>query len=191
MSLEQFGEEDIISIEKYMNDHGYDVLATLNCCTCKRYKTQSHFKFLPGHKTALLAIPSKLKQLHCVKKDGGRRLLEFKKLLTNVELREMLLKKLNQNITQILTSNQMNLSFTEAHLSPIQTIISENSMMAKCDVHCLNAQCSTVTPVVYKGSWGISNVLRHLRKDSKKRQPTLDPVINTSPLADETSSGTV
>lgn len=44
------------SIEKYINEHGRDLIRNLDCCHHEFYKKQISFKFLPGHSDFLLNL---------------------------------------------------------------------------------------------------------------------------------------
>lgn len=159
-SLAELNDKQISGIEEFINQSDRLVLRNLDCCNAETYKNQARFRFLPGHTSILLGIPTQLKKMHESKKKPYKKLTEFSKLLTSAELQSILLQKLNQHMEKTKMVEEMGL-FTAACISPIQTIISNNTMSAKCSVQCPN--CNFVIPILFNGYWVTSNVFRHLK----------------------------
>lgn len=163
-SLSEIDEQKLAEIEKYINDMDRDVIQTLTCCHSKTYQEQKSFKFLPGHKSMILAFPKKITQMAEMKKNNCAR----KKLLSPADLKNSLIARLNLNMNKYNQQHRTPNQFSLDHLSEWQT--EENGMTAKCKVLCV--ECNVVTPVTYSKSWCISNVLRHLKSHfgSKRRR---------------------
>lgn len=159
-SLSSLDEAAISSIENYVDQSEKSIINQLVCCNADKYQGQSHFHFLPGHRTILRSIPELIKQMKQSKKKPYKKLSDFQKLLSPQELKDLLLNRLNQHNF----AKQGGL-FTETHIEQITTMISNNTMSAKCDVKCLS--CEASVPIVYNGSWGTSNVFRHLKAHYK------------------------
>ncbi|XP_055308626.1 uncharacterized protein LOC129572640 [Sitodiplosis mosellana] len=157
----------VAEMEDFLAETGQAVIASLDCCNSAAYKNQNRFRFLPGHKTCILSIPDQLRNMDAVKRKKSKPMLEFKKLMTSTELKHLLLMKLNQSAVKYGFASE---AFDESHLNDVQTIILNNDLTAKCTVQCF--QCRTTINALYKGSWTISNVLRHV----KIHQPSEDTV---------------
>lgn len=159
-SLVQLNSQLIVDIENFINDTDKSVIEQLSCCNAERYKEQVVFRFLPGHKCAILALPSVINRMSGSKKKST--VAEFKKLLTQAELEDMLLTKLHNNVEHI-KSNGANLlgTFEQSHLSDTKTIISDNSMIAKCTVKCF--LCMKSISATFNGSWTTHNIIRHVK----------------------------
>lgn len=154
----------VSEIEMYINETDHSVIDNLSCCNSSTYQNQQQFRFLPGHKGIILAIPAQISKMKAAKNTRGQRSLEFKKMLTKAELLELLLKKLNNFFSKAgWTTHSL---FTEAHLSSFQMRISDNAMTAQCNVKCVH--CSAESLSVYRNSWGISNIIRHLKTHLNK-----------------------
>lgn len=149
----------VTEVENYIADTGAELIASLDCCNAASYKNQQRFHFLPGHKSAILSIPSQIKNMDSIKKKKSKPLVEFKKLLTSTELKHRLLLKLNDNALKLGFKND---AFEEVHLSDVKSMIVDNELTAYCNVACIS--CHTSVSTLYKGSWGISNVLRHIKQ---------------------------
>lgn len=50
-------ENKVIEIEEYISEFGRSTINDLNCCYSQQYQNQSNFKFLPGHRAAILSLP--------------------------------------------------------------------------------------------------------------------------------------
>lgn len=159
-SLAELNEKQISGIEEFINQSDRLVLHNLDCCNAETYKNQERFRFLPGHSSILLGIPTQLKKMHESKKKPYKKLTEFSKLLTSAELESILLQKLNQHMEKTKMVEQFGL-FTAACISSMQTSISNNTMLAKCSVECPN--CNLIIPILFNGYWVTSNVFRHLK----------------------------
>lgn len=61
-SLRLTDEVQISEIEKYMTNFGRSVIDQLNCCHSEKYKNQTKFKFLPGHRSTLLNLSKQVQQ---------------------------------------------------------------------------------------------------------------------------------
>lgn len=157
-SLRGLDENAISIIENYVNQSDKSVINQLSCCNADKYKQQTNFRFLPGHSSILLKFSDQIKQMNESKKKPYKKLSEFKKLLTPIELKNLLLNKLNQHLDKLRWTIGV---FTEAHLSNVETIISENTITAKCKVQCVTCGCHV--PILYIGSWTTGNVFRHLK----------------------------
>lgn len=160
-SLENLNNQTISDIETCINDAEQEMIKNLiekDCCHEKTYRAQTQFKFLPGHKCFLLLIPSIIEKIKLEKKESSKRFGDFKKLQTPAELKNLLLRKLNQNLEKISAGS---VKFDESHVTQLKTVISNNAMTAKCSISC--AQCSATCVATYNGSWITSNVLRHVR----------------------------
>lgn len=147
-SLALITDTHVQEIEKFINESDKHVINQLSCCYSSVYQGMGHFKFLPGHKCTILAIPSQIARMKNNKPNRTQRLLEFKKLLTKAELADLLLKRLNQYFKKSDATNMI--SFSEAHLGEITILITENAMTAKCQVSCV--------------LWNISNIVRHVKQ---------------------------
>lgn len=55
-SLAQIKNDQIIKIERHINDHCLEYL-DFNCCHSAYYKEHLPFELLPGHKTMILSMP--------------------------------------------------------------------------------------------------------------------------------------
>lgn len=169
-SLANLSNQTISDIETCINDADQEMVKNLvekECCHEQTYRAQTKFKFLPGHKCFLLLIPSIIEKIKVGKEESNKRLSEFKKIQTPAELKNLLLKKLNQNL---MKSNADSVVFNESHVTELKTIISNNALTAKCVISCV--QCSATCVVSYNGSWTTSNILRHVKAHllSKHRQ---------------------
>lgn len=155
-------EKTLGDIEQYIFETGKDIINDLKCCNSTQYMNQARFKFLPGHKSSILAIPSQIREMESamesVNKKRRKTMTEFKKLLTPTELKKLLLKRLNQSAANIGFEEE---PFTMNHLKTLQTMIIDNEMNAKCTVQC--SQCSVDANIIFKGYWITSNFLRHLK----------------------------
>lgn len=54
--LEELNEQRINEIEEFISECGQNVLNGLSCCHHDKYKKQTKFKFLPGHRAVLLSL---------------------------------------------------------------------------------------------------------------------------------------
>lgn len=153
----------VADMENYIADTGAELIASLDCCNAASYKSQQRFYFLPGHKSAILSIPSQIKNMDSLKKKKSKPLVEFKKLLTSTELKHRLLLKLNENALKLGFKYD---AFGEDHLSDVKSMIVDNELTALCNVLCIS--CHTSVSALYKGSWAISNVLRHIKQHCTK-----------------------
>lgn len=163
-SLSSLDEAAITSIENYVDQSDKSIINQLICYNADKYQGQTHFHFLPGHRTILRSIPDQIKQIKQSKKKPYKKLSDFQKLLSTQELKDLLLNRLNQH-----NLAQQGGLFAETHIEEITTMISDNTMSAKCDVKCTS--CEASVPILYNGSWGTSNVFRHLKvhyKNSEK-----------------------
>lgn len=151
-------EKTIAEVENYIAEAGAELIAGLKCCNATTYQNQQVFRFLPGHKSAILSIPSQIRDMDAIKTKKSKPMLEFKKLLTSADLKMLLLIKLNKSALKLGFKED---SFDEVHLSDIQTIITNNDFTAKCTVQCFG--CNVTINALYKGSWSTSNVIRHLK----------------------------
>lgn len=155
-SLSVLNDQNVLEIENCINESGRNVIESLKCCYASIYQQQTPFRFLPGHKSTVLSIPKYISEMNELKKTSR---LEFKKLLTPAELKAILLRKINQNIGNYNANIGV---FSESGVTEVKVTISNNSMSAKCKVSCI--LCAATVPVVYSGSWKISNILRHVRQ---------------------------
>lgn len=151
-------EQRISDVEQFITENGRSFIESLVCCNSTTYQSQQTFRFLPGHKTSILAIPNQIHDMQATKKKKLKPLTEFKKLMTSAELKELLLKKLSHGVEKLgfETDSVMN-----EHLSEVQTLIVNNEMTAKCTIKCF--QCDVALNLIYKGSWRLSNLLRHFK----------------------------
>lgn len=151
-------EETLANMEEYITHTGKEVISRLNCCNAEKYQSQDRFRFLPGHRSLILSMPNQIRNMDSVKKKKSKPLREFKKLLTPTELKQLLLIKLNEASEKNGYSVG---SYKDTHLKNVQTMITNNELMAKCSVQCFLCQ-ATVTSL-YTGWWAVNNVIRHLK----------------------------
>lgn len=148
----------IEDIEVYMSETGADVLSSLVCCNSSTYQSQQQFRFLPGHKNSILSIPKQIREMDSNERKKKKPMLEFKKLLTPIELKMSLLTRLNESVGKLGFESD---SFDEVHFSDVPTMIINNQLTAKCTVQCF--QCDVTVTALYKGYWNTSNILRHVK----------------------------
>lgn len=141
-ALLELNEEKVLEIENYINETDRSVIESLSCCHSDTYKRQNRFTFLPGHKCLILTIPKDINSMNESKKKNSSRLMDFKKLLTPAELKDLLLARLNQNLSKYIDGVSGCKSFSAANLGEVQTIITNNMLTAKCKVSCV--ECTSV-----------------------------------------------
>lgn len=166
-------DRTVPDVEQYIAENGRNLIENLTCCNSTTYQSQQNFRFLPGHKTTILAIPTQIREMQAMKKNTLKPMAEFKKLLTSKQLKEMLLSKLEQNIAKLGFANEL----TEFQLSPVQTIIVDNRMKGKCRVKCF--RCDVWHNLVYDGSWRLSNAIRHYKEHQDQCRMIFHLVIHT------------
>lgn len=157
-------DRTVPDVEQYIAENGRNIIENLTCCNSTTYQSQQNFRFLPGHKTTILAIPTQIREMQAMKKNTLKPMAEFKKLLTSKQLKELLLSKLEQNIVKLGFANE---PLTESQFSPVETIIVDNRMEGKCRVKCF--KCDVSHNLVYDGSWRLSNAIRHYKEHQKER----------------------
>lgn len=148
----------IAEIEADVAENGEEMIAQLDCCNSTTYRNQRNFRFLPSHKSLILSIPDAIREMDVVVKKKRRTMLEFKKLLTSTELKEMLLVRLNQNADKF--GFEMG-AWKEDKLSDVTTIIINNELTGKCSVQCF--KCAVTINAIYKGYWVTGNIMRHIK----------------------------
>lgn len=153
-SLSCLNSQQIFDIENYINEFGKNLIVGLQCCNSETYRSQERFRFLPGHKGMLLSIPAKLREMNAAKK--VRKISEFKKLQTPADLAKALLVRLNSKIEQ---STMQIGEFNSSHLGPVQMVITENSVVAKCTASC--TLCGKPITLTYDNNWRPQNMMRH------------------------------
>lgn len=168
----ELNEQTVYEAEQYINENERDTIDSLTCCNKEQYHRQPQFRFLPGHRSAILAIPDKIRQMESnnMKMQNKKRkpMVEFKKLLTSTELKDLLLKRLKQSIAKI--GYETDLLLLE-NLSDVQTIITANDLTAKCTVQCF--ECGAAHNLIYQGSWATSNIMRHFKKHMVSKETSL------------------
>lgn len=184
-SLAELNEKHISGIEDYVNQSNGIVIRQLTCCNAETYRNQDRFRFLPGHSSILLGFPAQVRKINESKKKPYKKVSEFKKLLTPAELQSLLLNKINQHIEKCGLIQQFG-SFNTENLSPVQSMITNNTMLAKCNVKC--SKCDNVTAISYNGSWCTSNVFRHLK--SPHISTDIQNNNNMNNLVDNANEGT-
>lgn len=94
-SLQELSEKNVDEIEKYMAEFGDSVIKTLDCCHSEKYKSQVVFKFLPGHKSLLSILGSKISNLRENKKSLCQQ--NFPTILSELVLSEQNNSKKHKN----------------------------------------------------------------------------------------------
>lgn len=60
ISLSALNEANLLRVESFAQESLQHVIAELHCSHCEVYQKQSNFQFIPGHRTFILEIPTKL-----------------------------------------------------------------------------------------------------------------------------------
>lgn len=147
-SLENLNASKIQEMEEFLD--GNELIGKLECCYSTEYKAMIKFRFLPGHKAIILAIPNMLRS----KKSS---------VLTDQELKSDLIKKL---------MSSMGMYARKVGISMPNDMLSESNI---CDFHRPNekdfvCQCRFSCPfchksfqLEYKTFWRSSNAWKHLK----------------------------
>lgn len=56
-SIQNITLQDIFEMQQFINDHFRETTKNFTCCHADFYKNQNKFKFLPGHKALIVALP--------------------------------------------------------------------------------------------------------------------------------------
>lgn len=63
-SLRMLDKEKIAEVESHISEFGRCLLDELDCCHNERYKNQTTFKFLPGHRSILLSLSNYAQKIY-------------------------------------------------------------------------------------------------------------------------------
>lgn len=132
-------EKSIVELEQYIMETGKEIIEQLSCCNSQSYQNQQQFRFLPGHRSCILAIPNQIRDMEAMNFKKRKPVAEFKKLLTAAELKNLLIKSLNRTIQNLGFETKL---LSQQYLGEIKTMISNNQMTAKCDVQCFHCPAS-------------------------------------------------
>lgn len=169
-ALQRINSEEITIIEKYAQDNLIELI--------KKDKQYSHqaenFKFLPGHKAALIALPeivkdyvenyeSKLKSKSKKSKCDSNQLVETLEINFTKEdenlLKASLLKKVENYAQTVLKSD---LQLPEENISHLDVAFNKaGDIIKKCVVKCI--KCDIKTSCSFNKVWQISNFEKHLK----------------------------
>lgn len=184
LSISEFNEADIVTIESFTEENLRDVLET-----SKIYANVKPFVFLPGHKKLLIGLPNKLysfknrkcrKNLFATPKQEAQEIgsepqvigseVEVVELLTDDEinsLKKKLVKKLNSRAQSFGIETLFSVENIVSDLEPyiIQARSALNKVTYKCSVKCV--QCEVSKPCTCVGHWQVSNLEKHLKEHLK------------------------
>lgn len=156
-SLRHIDEQSLSAIEEFMQDNR-DLIDSLNCCNKEQYQRQREFRFLPGHKCIVLAIPGQLNQMtqNCIDAKTQR-----KSLLSDDEFTNKLITNLKTYFTSKSGFEQGGVSDDVlSHRNIINFVREEGG--ARCTFTC--PFCPKTIPVKFNQYWRTSNVTSHLRE---------------------------
>lgn len=180
MSVEQLNVENVMEIEKYVNDHLRHIFYNMDCCNSSNYKNQKQFRFLPGHKTLILNLPSQLIKLKAAKvktslKNQRQQIeenlnLENDAIVDVDNLKDQLISKLVKYVKNIQLDSCAD-KLTVAQICECITIINDEGQLTyKCKVQC--PLCNKKIGSIYKKYWYVSNVEKHFKGHSENQTET-------------------
>lgn len=89
-SLRLLDEVKISEIERYISECGRSVIDELDCCHSEKYKNQTTFRFLPGHRSILLNLSKHAHEFFEISVDQKYRLNEQSNESYSVVLSELI-----------------------------------------------------------------------------------------------------
>lgn len=165
-ALKCIDESKITEIETYLSaDRSW--VDELHCCRSEDYKKQANFRFLPGHRAIILAIPDQLNKMNEISVQSKRGAatqakIRAKKEQTDDELRN----KLIANLVAFMKQNECEVpdgTFTFNNIREFRRGSEEDNFICKCKFAC--PFCKVVQPLTFKTYWQSSNFTKHLKKD--------------------------
>lgn len=151
-------ENSLTKVEEHVTNHR-NIVNELNCCFSDTYKAQDDFRFIPGHRSAILAIPAQIEKI----KAQGKKKVERKRKPRTIEgLKKMLIAQLNSypskigfNLPNGVISdlNIVNVAYEQQ---------SDDCFVVDCGFSC--PFCDKVTKVTFKKFWWSTNATKHLKK---------------------------
>lgn len=175
--LKNMDENRVSSIETFF-DASKQILNKLCGRDSLTYKRMQTFKFLPGHREIILSIPEILPEVEAStqraipksKSKAVDKCSKEKKVVTEIGLKEKLLKGLKNVAKKMKFDNFMNI-LTDANIVEFQKIVGH----CKCGKECNTIfKCTFVCPVCpkryklqYKEFWMSSNVTKHIKQHIK------------------------
>lgn len=145
----------MLKLEDHVNNNR-DLLHQMTCCFMDVYKTQDVFKFIPGHRAAILGIPHQIEEMKSAPKLARKR-----KERSLDELQNMLIAQLNRYPSKI-GFDLPNGVISERNIVDLKwKKQADNSMTVDCGFSC--PFCNKVTKVNFTNYWQSSNATKHLK----------------------------
>lgn len=181
-SLAEINQQNLDLIENFL-DTKKDIINTLNCCFDEYYRQLEKFKFLPGHRSLILALPAEIKRFreHTMKPNMEHTMLHAQRsnehdLPDDVPMEETvgkekymekymkkLIKSLMGAIRKIVSPVGYVLPNDLISEANIHDFICMSSSKYKCRVTC--PFCPKSISIIYeKNYWQTSNVTKHLKQ---------------------------
>lgn len=113
--LKELNELKIVEIEEYITDCGQDMVNDLYCCHSEKYKKQTKFKFLPGHRSILKILPEKISGIF-------ENHNELRNLFLNTPVNSEANKEFSVILNELIKSSQINAHKSKNHAEYSDTI---------------------------------------------------------------------
>lgn len=172
-ALKLIDEEKIDVIENFLNTNRQYV-NDLTCCFSERYKSIEIFKFVPGHKAIILAIPTIIEKMSVAKTQAKTKPSHVTKSTTssnsasieNEEIRsdEEVIGNLISNLSNYLRKCGFEIQdglISGLNIQDFERIFNEDGFTCKCIFSC--PFCAKIIPVRYKRFWLSSNITKHFK----------------------------
>lgn len=172
-SLKAINASKITEIEEYLTETRSSWIDSLNCCQSEDYKNQTKFRFLPGHKTILLAISEQIAQMN---QEANNSLNQTNVMpYTKEQTDDNLMQKLITNLNSFMTKNSFPLKegiISIANIRNFERGSQQDDFLCKCQFGC--PFCSKVSPVKFKLFWMTSNMTKHLKQHIMEHKNSLN-----------------
>lgn len=187
LSLKDITEAKLASAEQFLTKNRH-LINDLECCYSEQYKEMADFQFLPGHKSLIMSIPSRLlewtktvqkwsKNQNLKQDDPGR--IEFHQMYGQYvsaskrktcrsaeEIKLQLIHNLRMFLGKVGPQFPVN-TITDANLHDFSLDPTEfDDIVYRCQFVC--PFCNKPTPVTFKKHWMSSNATSHLKWHAKK-----------------------
>lgn len=159
LALSELNEEKLAMVEGYINK-SKELITKVKCCYKDEYKKQTEFRFLPGHKSLILGIREKIKEMKETRDQSIKNMRTPKPKMTRseVELKSALIENLKTYATEL---GLPPLVITERNILNFKQNIDIDNKTYTCVFSC--PFCTKVTPVHYRTFWMSSNITKHLK----------------------------
>lgn len=196
-ALQRMNLEEILIIEKYVQENLTEFIRK-----DKTYSQQAeHFRFLPGHKSALIALPDIVNECIAIYEQSNSKsnpkknkpkqptqVLETLEINFTKEdeqlLKSSLIKKVEKYAKNIIKESDF--KFPEDNISSIEVCFNKaGDIIQKCYALCTN--CNVKTSCIFNKVWQISNFEKHLKDCYLGKETAANSVKNSVPNTAEKS----